>query len=330
MNSLIYEYLSRLDFGEIVRLRNVAMIPLFSSQDSGTIYLTLDEAIGQGSLVVTEVSSSGSMPELRVVNNAGLPVLLLDGEELVGAKQNRILNTSILVKEKSETIIPVTCCEYGRWQYSSPAFAASPEVMPASIRSKKLRYVNDSLRLHREFKPQQRNVWNDIDGVHRRSGVNSFTGAMKDAFDLKAAELEEYINIFQPHPEQRGALFMLGGEVLGFDIVSRASAYKVLHPKLVRSYTLDIGFLPSTGASSVEPARSFIKEALRCNESQYPSPGYGLDFRYEGNMVIGSALVHRNEVIHAAFFRSGNPGGSSGGLSGLRKRVDFHGRDFTQ
>jgi ARG and Rhodanese-Phosphatase-superfamily-associated Protein domain len=35
-------------------------------------------------------------------------VLILDGEELVGAKQNRIVNVTILVVTQSEIVIPVS------------------------------------------------------------------------------------------------------------------------------------------------------------------------------------------------------------------------------
>ena len=46
---------------------------------------------------VTELDEGGSVPELRVRNLSGASVLLLDGEELMGAKQNRVLNTSVMV-----------------------------------------------------------------------------------------------------------------------------------------------------------------------------------------------------------------------------------------
>jgi hypothetical protein len=42
------------------------------------------------------VSEGGSVPHLLFINDAMRPVLLLDGEELVGAKQNRVLNLTVL------------------------------------------------------------------------------------------------------------------------------------------------------------------------------------------------------------------------------------------
>ena len=89
------------------------------------MYLTLKEALEKRLLIVKEVSAEASVPELKVINNADVPMLLLDGEELAGAKQNRVLNTSVLVKEKSELIIPVSCTEQGRWSYQTDEFSNS-------------------------------------------------------------------------------------------------------------------------------------------------------------------------------------------------------------
>jgi len=55
------------------------------------VYLTLKEALEKRLLVIKEVSVEASMPELKVINNADVQVLLLDGEELACAKQNRVL-----------------------------------------------------------------------------------------------------------------------------------------------------------------------------------------------------------------------------------------------
>ena len=43
-----------------------------------------------------EVSKEGDVPNLPFENHGNSKVLLVDGDELVGAKQNRIINLSIL------------------------------------------------------------------------------------------------------------------------------------------------------------------------------------------------------------------------------------------
>jgi len=55
----------------------------------------------------------GSVPDLLVDNRGDVRVLFLEGEELIGAKQNRILNTSVLVPAHSKIKIPVSCVEPG-------------------------------------------------------------------------------------------------------------------------------------------------------------------------------------------------------------------------
>lgn len=65
------------------------------------------------------------MHQLKVTNSGDLPVLILDREELVGAKQYRILNLIVLVPAQSKTLIPVSCVEPGRrsyrWRHSRPS-----------------------------------------------------------------------------------------------------------------------------------------------------------------------------------------------------------------
>jgi hypothetical protein len=321
MNQVIYQYLLGLRLGEMQQAGNISAVPLFSESETGLHYLSLDEAMKTKILTVTETSLSGSVPELRVVNKATWPILLLDGEELVGAKQNRVMNTTILVKEKSETLIPVSCCESGRWEYASPSFMAAPEIMPSSIRCRKMQYVSNSLRTVQKFDSQQGDVWKDIQGVQQRSGIVSKTKALKDVFEAKANKLDEYIQAFPLQSGQQGILFFNGSAILGLDVVSLATAYKDLHPKLIRSYTLDIPETASHEKPALEQAKDFIMQLVNCNESHYPSPGYGTDYRYEDTTINGSALLHQKNVIHAAFFRTEGLSENRGGMAGFQKRA---------
>ena len=68
--------------------------------------------------------TNGNAIKIMLVNNTGdSRVLFLEGEELRGAKQNRVLNTSVLIAAHSKTTIPVSCVEQGRWQYRSRHFS---------------------------------------------------------------------------------------------------------------------------------------------------------------------------------------------------------------
>jgi hypothetical protein len=320
MDPITQVFLLSLELRELQQYKSYAAIPLFSKWIPHLTFLTLSEALQQNLVQVTEVSSGGSVPNLKIINSGEAFVLLLDGEELVGAKQNRILNTTILIKGKSETLIPVSCCERGRWQYASKTFAASDSIMPSQLRQKKLGYVNNSLKQSRQYLSQQGDVWNDIRKLSQRAGVNSQTEAMRDVFAARANELEEYLKAFAWQPGQKGVLFFLNGEILGLDILPLESAYKVIHPKLVRSYTLDVVSAPTREKPAVEKARAFINEALKCKETQYSSVGCGVDCRFENTSILGSALIYESELLHAAFFPDDRRSQSAEGMAGYRER----------
>lgn len=88
------------------------VFPLTVSETNGRDYLTLDEAFRQGSVVIPE---SGRVPEIVVVVKGEKPVLIVEGEVIVGGWQNRTVNISLLLEAGKEHRIPVSCIEAGRW-----------------------------------------------------------------------------------------------------------------------------------------------------------------------------------------------------------------------
>ena len=87
-------------------------------------YNTLDEAMKAESLEVTEVNESGSVPALLVTNKSDAPAFLMAGEQLIGAKQNRILNVSMMLPASTTLTVPVSCVEAGRWNRRSHKFSS--------------------------------------------------------------------------------------------------------------------------------------------------------------------------------------------------------------
>ena len=89
----VCKQLGELTLGDESVFRNLTMFPLLSGEDGTVDYLTLGDALELEVARVVEVSAGGSVPELLFENTADLPVLILDGEELVGAKQNRTVES---------------------------------------------------------------------------------------------------------------------------------------------------------------------------------------------------------------------------------------------
>lgn len=306
MDPIVATCLSGLELGQPQRFGNLVVFPLFTSLDVGPKYITLSEALGEGVLEVTELHESGSVPELKITNRGKRRVLLLDGEELVGAKQNRVLNTTILLKKKSETVIPVSCTEQGRWSYVSKKFAASGVVMSPRMRGSKSEAVAASLEQTQRFRADQGQVWTEIEEMSASAQVRSSTQAMRDVFESKTGELEEYLGAFPCLPDQKGLLAIIGGKVVGFDFVSRESSYRNVHAKLARSYALDalLERREDDGEPPSSRAKAFLEEASQTTENKYKSVGHGWDHRFQGDNLVGSALTCRNVVIHMAFFSS--------------------------
>jgi hypothetical protein len=305
MDSIIADYLSGLKFGELQTFKNMDILPLFTSANGDPQYVSLKEALGARFITITEVNQSGSVPELKVRNTSSQHILLLDGEELVGAKQNRVLNTSILLKGNSELIIPVSCTEQGRWGYTSPMFSHSEVMMSYRSRALKAHTVSESLHTSQKYSSDQLEVWSAIERMHSEAGTSSGTRAMRDVYVAKTKELEEYEQVFEYIPQQRGSLIFINGEVAGFDIISRDAAYKTIHSQLVRSYAMDalLQMTSETASGSLDKAKSFLEKTAQCQESRFESPGEGYDYRFESAEVIGSGLVANNRVIHLAFFK---------------------------
>ena len=58
-----------------------------------------------------------------------------------------------------------------------------------------------------------------------------------------------------------------------------------------------------TGQAALEQTKAFLNDILAAETSRFPSVGYGTDVRFQSTHLAGTALVHNDEVIHAAFFR---------------------------
>lgn len=311
MATFIPQALASITLGPPVAHGALTMFPLLDADgvDADPFYLTLDAALAGGQAEVTEVSDRGSVPELRVVNRAPRQVFILDGEELVGAKQNRVVNLSILVPAGGSLIIPVSCVEAGRWRARTHAFSSSPRTQYADGRMKRVMQVSASLRTSGTRESDQADVWADIAEKSARLDARSPTGAMEEIFARHAASADAAVSTLRPQAGQRGALFVLHGRVVALDLFDSASTLQALLPKLVRSVAIEALDAPSGAAPLALPlqtriAEHFLARLSDCSTQVSDAVGEGQDVRLEGPHLAGAALAAAGRVVHLAAFHA--------------------------
>ena len=292
------------ELGETTHHGSLTMIPFRADGGPRTEYLTLVEALETGLARVEEVSEAGSVPELRFTNSGAMPVLIVDGEELVGAKQNRVANLTILAPAGKTITIPVSCVEAGRWRASREDFAASKRVHFAKGRAARARSVSESLEHDRGRFSDQAQVWRDISAKAQRMNVASPTQAMAAIFEDHARRVEEYVGTFTAGAAESGAVFAIGGEVVGLDFFSEPATFRATLPKLVRSYAVDALEQPNGKAcdDAKKRASTFLGHLCAADERQYPAVGLGTDVRLSGPGVVGGALVVDGDCVHMVAF----------------------------
>jgi hypothetical protein len=297
--------LGRMEIGKPQVFNQIVIYPLLGAANGGPDYLTLNTALDRSALTVTEMDEDGSVPELKVKTDSPLPILIIDGEELIGAKQNRVVNTSILLGEKDELTIPVSCTEQGRWQFTSAVFQKSATVLERKARARKSRTVRQSLEDESGHQSDQGEVWDSISEVSLKACVESPTSAMSDVYKNRENDLREAMQQFTAEPGQMGMIVEIDGKLVGMDWLSQPHAYAELHDKLVKSYILDPLLEPSkpTAKPSKPKAKRFLEATHRAKGTDFDSPGRGKDIRFKARQLAGSALVENGHAIHAAFFK---------------------------
>ncbi|GIU95806.1 MAG: hypothetical protein KatS3mg012_2263 [Gaiellaceae bacterium] len=292
-----------IQLGEPVEHRGILVCPLFPRRDPVASYLTLDEALA-GGLAVREVDEAGSVPELVVENPLAERVLLYDGEELVGAKQNRILNVSVLVEARSTLRVPVSCVEQGRWRQESERFAAAPHISHAELRRRKAETLA-AQPLARGL--AQGEIWDAVREKAVRMSVHSATGASIDLYRRYERDLRALEDAFPAQRGQCGAVLGLGPE-LCLDLVSRPDAFCRLWPKLRAGYLLDALERLDGEPTPAAEVEAFLGELGGALRSRRPSVGLGEDVRLRGERVVGSGLELEGELIQLSAFRSNDAG----------------------
>lgn len=149
---------------------DLTIFPVVSAKVHDTSdFITLDEGIRSGDVVVTEVGNLHSTMRRRppyqvrpyggaevnrlvLVNNSKHPLILLAGEVVTGGKQDRVVGKDRIVPAESDPVdLSVFCVEHGRWTETSTKFDTHASVM-----------LQPSVRMKAMAEKDQQKVWDEV------------------------------------------------------------------------------------------------------------------------------------------------------------------------
>ncbi len=306
--------LARLSLAPRQAHKSLTLWPLlWAEQPPGTLeYVRLADALAQKWVTVDELQLGARVPHVVVTNRGPVAALVLFGEELVGARQNRVANASFLVPAHGEVVIDVSCVEQGRWsRRAGEVFGSEGDVLSSEIRRTMTAQVSESRRSGRGFDADQGQVWERVAHRVHASLAPSPSGAYQDYVVTRRRDLEELGAAFRPVPGQVGFVASIGEEVAGLEAIGRPEVFARAFSGLLRSYLIDAidhamvaeqrG--PRARAARFDAPEPFLASLIAARPEARPSLGLGTDVRLEDARVSGCALV-ADGLVHVTAFPS--------------------------
>jgi len=279
--------------GAAIHCEGLSLFPLFSAPDMllQSNYILSHEAMAAGTCVVREVSAEGEIPSLVVENMGDKPVLFVEGEEVRGGKQNRVLCRSVLAACGRATRIPVVCTEPRRWSHGGPEqFAPGSHCPP-------------SMQYFLKTRPggQQMNVWAMIRRQHLRLGIRSRSGNMSDATG-KLQDAVENLRSRLPYTEgSTGFAVAIAGKVVLVELFDKPATCNEVYGRFVDGLVFDAQELGDTGCPTDEIARTvklYMTQDMRWRPAE-PLVGLGEPYCARGDDgVLATVLVVDGRLLH--------------------------------
>ena len=320
------QWLQAVEIGDGMHCSNLTIFPLFwtGAKQSMTAeaspswgdreggngksvrYRLLAEAIEQKQAVVEETSEAGDVPLLAVRNDGAIPVLIPEGEILIGAKQNRTVNLTVLVAAKSQMQMPVSCVEAGRWSRRSRHFEARAWAHP-KLRELKVRSAQMYRKRVGMARSDQGAVWNEVDEHLHALEAPTPTRDVMASYEAAEERLSGYRRQLELPKKACGFLAARGDQVIGLDLFDSAETLQKLWRRMSDAYFVEA--VRGDDQYEETPTRVASEFLGQVEERLVPAakqPSLGFEMELEDGALSGSALWYDGAVCHLSAFRASN------------------------
>ena len=272
--------------------KNIAIVPIKTPLNHKIDLMTLKKGFELDLVDVKECEHS-TVNTLIVKNKSVVPLLLIDGEEIVGGDQNRIIDATILIAPQSEKKIPVDCTEHGRWGYKSE-FKHSENIANYTTRLAKRHAFRNKGNV-------QQAVWDSINELEMSRSFSSPTQAMSESYDDAKEDLDEIIDAFDIVEGQTGIVMVIDGEVKGFEIFLNSEIYREYHEKIIKSYLINAEVNDDVFTINTDTISGIIEYAMGVEYDEVKNEGLESRFESKNEDGVGSMYTYKEELIHMSY-----------------------------
>jgi hypothetical protein len=286
---------------------NLGIVQFKQEPRSAIAFMPGAPEMKSGGLVISESTGEGVVGQLIAMNHTKNYLLLTDADILVGAKQNRVVNYSLLLAPYSKTTLDVSCIERLRWHYVSDKFDAPKTVAEHMLRKEKTKSL--SLKFQPgSFQPHTQSVvWSHIHDNLEENKCFSETESYADLIDHRMKKIVNKIPACEPENECNGIAVVLNHKVISADVFGNEEVYRYYFP-LMRDSAFRAAEFWNTETDLEEDEAFYrvldfldnVDRSTRKTVKDYK--GSGIFQMVENNAVVGQELTLENQPVHTALF----------------------------
>lgn len=285
--------------------KSLSIVQFETGEKNSFDYISLSDAIMKKYITVKEISESGSVNDLKVVNESPFFVFMSDGDILAGAKQNRVLNSSVLIAPGKTIIIPVSCIEQGRWKYKTREFSSSDYSTPSFMRYKKASNVKRNLNVNSRHETSQSEIWKSVMFYEENYKSGSSTSNLSDVFDCRKEDLENSAKSFEIESGSNGIAIFLNKRLVNIEVFNKDVIYNEYFPKLIKGVYFEANLQTKQKNDLNEDdaftkVKEFFDGLTYMKFDEHKGVGAGIEKRFDTAEMTGFELNYENYSVHIA------------------------------
>ena len=253
--------------------------------------MLLDDLLDRQEIQAFEVSEQGLVQNIGLKNLSQFHTLVIDGEAVIGAKQNRIAQTTMILGPNSETVIPVNCVERGRWAYSHKrAFQKSEFSISPKMRDKKADLIRK-----KEHHNIQSKMWEEIDILSNKFATVSSTDDLGEV--LSSTNNDTIENLENFYNDNCNGYIVFGTERPFIELFNNNDVRKHHTKKNIKSWMADV---ENQVVNHIDPEH-LLNQYLNSEWEDDLSTGVEKSFK-TSDLSNGRSYFFEEKLVHSYYF----------------------------